>query len=362
MAHLRLRDRDAIITGEDLIFRVLGYSHPRSARICDAEYASKGIFKSDNPKAPRNMGKNLYYKFYEDEGWKFITKSFPKYTITHEMVGTKVLGVRDRDILEVRRPDEKLETLTEADPEDELLTALQDVLDFITDHSGLSKRDFGVFGSMLHGFHHPNLSDIDLTVYGSQNLGELYGTLQELYKSRSSVLKNEFEADESIKGKRWKFRNCSLKEYAWHQQRKMIYAQFNDEKSERVIKTEFEPVKDWKEIKSEYDTNTKIVPKGWTKMLARVIDDRDAPFIPSIYGIEPLKVLKGPEFATETNRIVSYLEEFRMQACDDEVIVVEGNLEETKAPEGNSYQVTLTYCPRYYEQVLKIASQAKPIS
>ena len=37
---LKLRDRDAILTRDDLIFRVYGYIHPSGAYICDPEYAS----------------------------------------------------------------------------------------------------------------------------------------------------------------------------------------------------------------------------------------------------------------------------------------------------------------------------------
>jgi len=50
------------------------------------------------------------------------------------------------------------------------------------------------------------------------------------------------------------------------------------------------------------------------------------------------------------------MEEFRMQACEDEKVYVEGNLEEVTTPKGSLYQITLTYCPRYYEQVLKVVS------
>jgi hypothetical protein len=38
----------------------------------------------------------------------------------------------------------------------------------------------------------------------------------------------------------------------------------------------------------------------------------------------------------------------------DEKIIVEGALEEVVSPEGSFNQVALTYCPRYYEQVLKV--------
>jgi hypothetical protein len=33
-------------------------------------------------------------------------------------------------------------------------------------------------------------------------------------------------------------------------------------------------------------------------------------------------------------------------------------LEEAVSPKGSFHQITLTYCPRYYEQVLKVASNA----
>jgi hypothetical protein len=50
------------------------------------------------------------------------------------------------------------------------------------------------------------------------------------------------------------------------------------------------------------------------------------------------------------------MEEFRMQAQKGETVYVEGNLEEVTTSRGNFYQVALTYCPRYYEQVLKAAT------
>jgi len=50
------------------------------------------------------------------------------------------------------------------------------------------------------------------------------------------------------------------------------------------------------------------------------------------------------------------VEEFRMQVRKDEVIYVEGNLERVTDPKKSFYQVALTYCPRYYEQVLKTST------
>lgn len=354
MAPLKLRDRDAIVTKEGLVFRVFGYSHPHESFVCDAEYASSRIFQSDNPKALRTEDGKIFYKFYEDEGWKFIENNFPKYMIPHEMLNTKVVGVKRNDIFDVKKPDLVLQLLMSKVPKDELLEAMQEVVKVMLKSSPLHVEDFGVFGSLLHGFYHPKFSDIDLIIYGRKNLDKLRETVAELCESDSSGLRNEFQTDRAMAGKNWQFTNLSPKEYTWHQRRKLIYTLLTSQKSGRTVKTEFEPVKDWKEIKNEYDSATSIIQKGWTRLTAKVTDDNDGPFIPSAYAIEPLQVLEGPTSAIEAKRVISYLEEFRSQVYRGETAEVIGNLEELKTPEGSYMQVALTYCSRYYEQVLKV--------
>ena len=356
MPALTLRDRDAIITEEGLIFRVFGYSHPPNSYICDAEYTPATIFKSDNPKAPRGKKKVTHYKFYEDEAWKFLSNKYPQYLVFHEMLQKKVIGVGRNDVYETLKPQKQLERIANAEPQDNLQKATQNVLSLIAQRSSLKAKNFGVFGSMLHSFYHPKFSDIDLVIYGRKKLDELQEILQGFYEEANVPLGNEFETDEPVKGKLWRFLNLSRKEYVRHQKRKLIYALFNDKETGRIIKTEFEPVKDWKEITNEYDSDTRIAQKGWVKMIARVINDSDAAFMPSIYGIKPLKILEGSKIAGEAIRIVSYMEEYRLQAFKDETVLVEGNLEEVTTQSKTYYQIALTYCPRYYEQVLKLAS------
>jgi predicted nucleotidyltransferase len=355
MANINLRDRDAIQTREGLIFRVFGCSHPKDAYVCDAEYASTKIFQSTDPRAPRTGRSELFYKFYNDEGMKLIAKKYPQYLINHEMLGLKIVGVPQNLIVEARQPQPRLQELLNTGPTDSLLAAMERVLKIATENSGVSEFSFGVFGSMLHGFHHPKFSDIDFTIYGKTENAKMRQTMSQLYSDGSSGLRNEFESEDVMKGKDWRFKNFDVKDFVWHQRRKMIYGLYDDTaNSGRVIKAEFEPVKTWNEIKSEYDPQTKIKQKGWVKLKAKVTEDDEAPFIPSIYGIESLEVLSGPKEAFKATRIFSYMEEFRQQAQKDETVIVEGNLEEVESPIENFWQVTLTYCPRYYEQVLKV--------
>ena len=236
-----------------------------------------------------------------------------------------------------------------------MLAAMERVLGIATEKSGVSTQSFGVFGSMLHEFHHPKFSDIDFTIYGKTENAKMRRTNAELYSDNSSGLRNEFESEDAMKGKDWRFKNFDVKDFVWHQRRKMIYGLYDDTKnSGRIIKAEFEPVKSWSEIKSEYDPETQIIQKGWVKLKVHVTADDEAPFIPSIYGIEPLEVLSGPKEGLEAERVFSYMEEFRQQVQKDETVIVEGNLEKVESPFGSFWQVTLTYCPRYYEQVLKV--------
>ncbi|MEM0489364.1 MAG: nucleotidyltransferase domain-containing protein [Candidatus Bathyarchaeia archaeon] len=352
MPHLALRDRDAIVTPEGLIFRVFGYTHPPDGFICDLEYAPEQLFKSNNPKAPRLGG---FYKFYEDEAWAFLKEKFPKYFIFHKPLGLKVIGVRHQYIAEVRRPHESLRRILSKPMKDKLIRALHEVLDMTVYSAGVPIEEIGVFGSLLHGFYHHDFSDIDLIVYGRDNLQRIRCLLQELYMDKTSGFYNEFCDDSPVRGKTWRYKNLSVEEFVWHQRRKLIYGVFVDKLSNRHIKVEFEPVKKWSEIYNEYGEIRKVMREGWIKALLRVKDDSDAPFLPSIYAVEPIKIIEGPS-VTDLKRVVSFLEEYRMQAWKGEVIYVEGNLEFVETSCGSFHQITITYGPRYYEQVVKVAN------
>jgi predicted nucleotidyltransferase len=352
LATVKLRDRDAIITGNKIIFRVYGYFHPSDAYVCDPEYASTTIYESMNPRAPRGKRKPIYYKFYADEGLQFVREKYPRYTILYEPLQKRFVGVPQQYIAKTRKPDDRFRQLITKQPGDDLLEALHILSVLVMSRSGLSENDFGVFGSLLHDFYHPRFSDLDLIVYGRQKLRKLCETLEDLYNEEDS-LQNEFESEKALEGKHWKFVNYSPKEYLWHQRRKMIYALLRRTEGGRVVKTEFEPVKDWTEICNEYDPHTRILNRGWIKATARITDDQDAPFIPSIYQIQILDILEGPK-VDNIQRILSYVEEFRMQIKRDEYVCVEGNLEEVVTKNKTFHQITLTYGQRYYEQTLKV--------
>jgi len=357
---LKLRDRDALLTKDGIIFRVYGYIHPSGAHVCDPEYASPTIFRSTNPRARRGKDVPLYYKFFADEGIKLILNKFPQYTIFYEPLQKCLVGVNENNKLEIRKPDVGLQQLIAKKANDVLLKALHDLLARVSSQSGLTEKDFGVFGSLLHNFYHPKFSDLDFIVYGKENLCKLCDALGTLFREDTS-LENEFDHMTAVEAKDWKFVNYSLKEYLWHQRRKMIYAYFDSKDAGRVVKVEFEPVKDWSENTNEYNPFKRVFHMGWIKAVAEITDDKDAPFIPSIYQIEVKDTLEGPK-VDGIKQIFSYLEEFRMQAKQGEHVLVEGNLEKVVSGTNIFHQITLSYGPRYYEQTLKVIQKSESLN
>jgi len=346
----RLRDRDYIVGAEGIIFRVLGYFHPPDGYICEPEYAPKRIFTSENPRAPRGYPEISYFKFYGDEGLRFVEENYPSYRLYVKPLKTYLVGVPNNLIAAVRKPQDRLAKIIEESYRDKLLEDTLDIVEIVCENAELNLSSLGVFGSILHEFYNPFLSDIDLVVYGSKNTIKLMECLSELYSGRDSPLRNEY--DFPVEKARWIFRNYSFKEYIFHERRKMIYAKYWD--GSRWVKVEFEPVRDYDEYHNEYMDVNSIEKIGWVKLESIIVDDSGVYFMPATYGVEVTKLISGPKEALEASKIISYIDEFRIQAWRDEEVYVEGMLERVVRNDEVEYQVSITYCDRYGDQVLKL--------
>ncbi|MHA1607689.1 MAG: hypothetical protein ACTSWP_09170 [Candidatus Freyarchaeota archaeon] len=349
---LKVRDRDAPVTQEGLIFRVYGYDHPPTACVCDVEYAPETIYQSSDPRAVRDGLPIVYYKFYGDEGLRFVMEKYPQYTFFHEPLQRRMVGVREGQLSEVRRPDHRFQLLFSEEP-DRMIDATISVVEMVMEVSGLSYGDFGVFGSILHDFYNEYFSDIDLVVYGRRNLLDLIEALKCLYEE-GGPLANEFSQPSQHLSKNWRFKNYTLQEYLFYEERKMIYAVYDSPELGRKVKVEFEPVKDWSEIRNEYDPRSRITFKGWTRVEATVAGDEDSYFTPAVYLLEDVETVSGAR-ADDAVRAVTYVEEFRMMAREGDRVLIEGMLEEVQTPKRTFHQITLSYVPgeKYYDQVLK---------
>jgi len=342
----RLRDRDSIITSEGIIFRVYGYSHPMEGYICDPEYAPSGIYSSDNPRAFREGRTRTYFKFFEHDGLMFILERYPQYQVYVKPLNRRMVGVPSDLMQYTTRPQMALQRLLEHPERDELSSSLNELIKILCSQSTLTPLDFGVFGSLQHGFYHPQYSDIDLVVFGRNATKKLVKLLNDLYRS-SDFLTNEFENPQTKRS--WIFQNYTYQQYIQHQREKLVYGILHRNAWKR--KFEFEPVRLYNEIRDKYKQTLQIEPRGWIKVKARITDDTESFFMPSVYDVNLEEILKGPK-KYDVKKVVSFMEEFRMQSRKDDIVIIEGNLEEVITENEQFSQITLTYGERYYEQAM----------
>jgi len=353
--YVRFRDRDAPITEEGLIFRVYGYVHPPGYCVCDLEYAPETVYKSVDPRSVRERDGKRFYKFYFDGGLTFVKRKFPRYQFFYRPLQTRLVGLAEEQILEMRRPDERLRLIFDSDKEDALVQTLRGFLMKIFEVSKLRIGDFGAFGSIMHDFYHPKYSDLDLVVYGKRQLLELMEVLNALNSDAGSGFQNEFEGwDPSMPPLHWKFKYYNKAEYGWHQRRKTVFALYESADLKRSVKVEFEPVKRWDEITNKYADDKRIENLGWVEATIKILDDSESFFMPSIYPVEVLRISKRFR-NVDVGRVVSYVEEFRMQLKEGEEGIVRGRLEKVSGRGGEFHQIALSYGPSYFKQVLKTA-------
>jgi predicted nucleotidyltransferase len=349
---MKFRDRDSPVAHNGLIFRTYGYDHPRDSCFCDLEYAPETLYTTRNPRALRDGLPTKHYKFYFDCGLKFALNQDLPFKLHHEALSRGMVGIRMGEISRVVRPDERLAEMMEGDG-DPLQRTCVEIIDLITESSSLKASDFGVFGSLAHGFHNPLYSDVDLVIYGVEELRELRTALTELFKRDS--LRNEFDDWTPLDPPaHWNFKLLSKEDYGRYQRRKMIYAVHDAELLGREVKIEFEPVRRWDEITNEYDETLSIRELGRVEAVGEVISVDEGGFMPSIYPVR-LEEIEGNIDPGEISRVVSYVEEFRLQVERGERIIVRGNLEEVETRNGGFHQITLSYGREYFDQVLKSA-------
>jgi len=350
---MKFRDRDAPVAHNGLIFRTYGYDHPPDSCFCDLEYAPETLYHSSDPRAVRDGLPTKHNKFYFDGGLKYALNQDPPFKLRHEALSRDMVGIRAEELSRVVRPDEVLAELMKRDG-DPLQRTCVEVIDLITDSSNLEPSDFGIFGSLAHGFHNPLFSDVDLVVYGIEELRELRETLTEIFNKES--LKNEFDGWTPLDPPaHWNFEHLSKEDYGWHQKRKRIYAVHDADLLGREVKIEFEPVRRWDEIVNEYPETLSIRELGRVEAVGEVISGDAGGFMPSVYPIS-LEKIDGNIDPAEISRVVSYVEEFRLQVETGERIIVRGNLEEVETRNGSFHQITLSYGRDYFDQVLKLTS------
>lgn len=186
---MKLRDGDAVVTTHGFIFYTFGYEHPKDGYHAFLKYVPQELSAYFNidwlPIKWNWRGKRLLRpeELYSPENYRQLIEDFiegfPEYVRFSEGLGRHLLCVPKELVVEVYAPSRQLLRLRRRDARDQLEARALNLIDLLSQASGVAEAFFGIHGSIALGMHHEG-SDIDIAIYGSENFEKVRRTLLKL--------------------------------------------------------------------------------------------------------------------------------------------------------------------------------------
>jgi predicted nucleotidyltransferase len=313
------RDRDFLQTTEDFFFCVVGSLHPPERVISYIKYipSESGVWGRNEKKFSRILQKYTIPNLLET--FNYLETNYPHYLFHSPVDNITITAVTHQNIKEHFKPEKKLAQLRQASQLDALQQKLVRFTRFLEEISGVPEESFGVTGSLLLDIHQPTFSDLDVTVYGVKDSWALHKALSENRNSEMSMKRLEGKALKDWCIKKAKQYPLTAKEALKIYERKWNLGVFEDKW------VSIHPVKLESEVTEEYGEAT-YHPSGQVAIRAVVRDNSESLFLPSLYKIEEVKVLDGPQLGKVTE-IISYESLYDSIAENGETIQARGKLE-----------------------------------
>lgn len=303
------KDRDFLKTREGILFCVVGYLHPKDRVTAYLKYVPKkyGKWKDGDVFYSRELP--FYHVKNVLQTVEFLEKEYPYYVSFCKVRNIKISMVPKKYILEYYVPEERIGEIFEGERD----SLEEEVFEFVTklqELSGVKLKYFGVTGSILTKIHNKAFSDIDLLIYGRKNALKIKEILGEVSENKKDLRKWAIKRSKNF--------GLTLKEALYFAERRWNYGYFNN----RYFS--IHPVRLDSEIREKYgDFIYERV--GVSKIEAKVVDNSESLFLPSVYKISKVEVLEGKDFGI--SEVVSF-EGLYSDAFDvGQKILVKGKVE-----------------------------------
>ena len=314
------RDREFIRTSEHLYFCVVDDIHPQDRVISYLRYSpsAEGKWGRGGQRFARamptysipNLLRNIDY----------LKGVYPDYVFRSDVFGVEMSAVPLNRVAQHYLPQVKLKELSEMERPDPLQRKVVELVDYLSDATGVDQEVFGVTGSILIDLHNPEFSDIDLTVSGGsnglqlkKNLPTLYSEAEGLVKSIPKPLLQRWYED------KLKTHPLSLDEAKDLRRRQWNYNSF------RGTVFSLHTVRALSEIHEKYgDKHFHSV--GIVTGRAVISDASESLFNPHIYRVEDFKVNEGMQ-VEDILEVSTYSGLFGGVFEEGEAILVHGKLE-----------------------------------
>ena len=310
------RDRDHLRTKDGLYFTVVGNVHPSDRIIAYLKY-----YPNFNGGKVKNRVLKRAIKHYNVPNIiktiEILEKKYPHYITSLEPYGFNFSAVPIEYLEEHFLPEKKLLELLETKNQDVLSQKAANLALRLSKECKLSIGNFGITGSILIGIHNPIFSDIDITVYGKESSIKVKETLLEIFKKNDEKIRRANGEFLSTIKKRFPYLN--EKELKIFYQRKWNRGTFEG----RFFS--INPVRTEKETREKYgDLN--YIQLDIVEIKAKVEDSSENMFIPAIYRVDNVNIIKGPNISG-IEEIVSYDRNYGDVAEYGEKIICKGKLE-----------------------------------
>jgi len=315
------RDRDCIETTEGYLFTVVGNVHPKDRVLAYLKYVPSSSGKW-------GKGRKHYLRLLKDynvpsleETFSFLRQKKPQYMFNSKVFNVEFSAVPLESIKTHLRPEGKLKQLRKIMPNlDALQRKTVELAELISRRSGVPLGSFGVTGSLLMGIHRVEFSDMDLVVYGYENSLAVRETLKTMLSRGSGVVR------------RLHGRNLA----DWIETRRKLFPLTKDEVKSffrrkwnigefKGSKFSIQPIKTDAEVNERYGDRI-YQPEAIVRAEARVTDPSNSMFMPSVYSVKDVRLVRGPE-VNDVFEVVSYEGFYGELADAGGMIQVRGKLE-----------------------------------
>ncbi len=279
------RDRDFLQTVEGYFFCVIGPTHPEDRVIAYLKYVPDPDGKWG--KAGHRYRRVLRYYTMSDllETLSFVER-LPQYMFHSSAWSVTMSAVPLGRISDHFKPEEKLSQLKTIERPDVLQRKAIDLIDLISEASGVPIENFGVTGSLLLDIHR-DFSDIDLIVYGMANSSQV----KEAVVQKSNQKRSPIQPLGTRKAEEWCIEKTSKFPLTYKEARAMLERKWGRGLYRGTLFS-VHPVKLEEDVFERYGDRV-FKPEGMVEIKGIVSDDSEADFLPSVYKVEEVTLLDG---------------------------------------------------------------------
>lgn len=316
---MSFRDRDFVSTEEGFLFCVVGPYHPVDRVISYLKYlpSVEGRWKRGDTRFERVMRSYTIPSLLET--FAFLENDFPQYRFFSKIYDINMTAVPHRNITRHFQPEKKLSELFRRSHLDSLQKKILHIVSLLSELSEVPITDFGITGSVLLEIHNPVFSDMDITVYGTQNSFSVKKTLSSLFMSENLNV----EHIEKVKFKVWlknKIRNHPV---SFVEARKIYDHKWNIGVFKGTLFS-VHPVKVENELEEKYG-DLSFRQGGIVNLRATVSDSGDSIFLPAVYKVSEVEIEE--DISANIKEVVCYEGLYDSLAEKSETIIVRGKLE-----------------------------------